>query len=564
MSRIQITGSQIKNLTITNGNIADTTIAEAKLVDGAKYLRSDNARAWTVAQDAGTKKLTNLAAGVNPNDAVTYQQLVDNSAGLDPKQSVRAATTGAVTLSGEQTVDGVALVAGDRVLVMNQADAKTNGIYVVSATDWARAADQDGSPSSEVSGGNYTFVEQGTLNAGCGYVIVASGVVTLGTDNVVWTQFSGAGLLTTGNGLVKNGNVIDVQVTDGLYFAGAGSDFIGVKLDGTTLSVSTNGVKLADLSAGKVLIGSAENVATAQDLKGDVSVIADGTVTIGTGRVSNGMLAGSIAAGKLTVADGKVLIGGVGNVAAEQTVTGDVTISNAGVTAIGESKVTSAMLAGSIAVGKLTLADGKVLIGGSGNTAAEQTVSGDVTISNAGVTAIGSGKVTNDMLAGSIAEAKLADSGLFLRTDSARAWTVDQNAGTKKLTSLADGTNAADAVNKGQLDTKLDDSQLIAAASINWSSVGDSDIPSALAIKNYISSAASFIDEEVPTGDINGVNTAYTLANTPVATSVKVYLNGQRLKNGGGFDWTLSGTTLTLTYAPETSDVLVVEYRKSV
>jgi hypothetical protein len=94
--------------------------------------------------------------------------------------------------------------------------------------------------------------------------------------------------------------------------------------------------------------------------------------------------------------------------------------------------------------------------------------------------------------------------------------------------------------------------------------VTDSDIPSALAVKNYISSAATFIDEEVPTGAINGSNTAFTLANSPVETSVKVYLNGQRLASGAGFDFTVSGTALTLAYAPDTGDVLVVEYRKSV
>jgi hypothetical protein len=168
------------------------------------------------------------------------------------------------------------------------------------------------------------------------------------------------------------------------------------------------------------------------------------------------------------------------------------------------------------------------------------------------------------MLAGSIAEAKLADNGKFLRTDVARAWLIDQDAGSLKLTNLADGTNAADAVNKSQLDTKLDDSQLVPSTTINWGTVTDSDIPSALAVKNYISSAATFIDEEVPTGAINGSNTAFTLANSPVETSVKVYLNGQRLASGAGFDFTVSGTALTLAYAPDTGDFLVVEYRKSV
>lgn len=564
MSRIQITGSQIKNQTILNGNIADTTIQEVKLVDGAKYLRTDSARAWTIAQDAGNFKLANLAPGTNPTDAVTYQQLVDNSAGLDPKESVLAATTGNITLSGEQTIDGVAVVTGNRVLVKNQTDPKENGIYVADSGAWTRATDQDGTPAAEVSGGNYTFVEQGTINAGCGYVIVAPGIVTLGTDDMVWTQFSGAGLITAGNGLVKNGNVIDVQLADGLFFTGVGSDFIGVKLDGSTLSVSGSGVKLADLSEGKVLIGSAGNVATAQTLSGDVTLIADGTTTIGAGRVTNSMLAGSIDAGKLSVTDGSIIVGNGSNVGAVVAVTGDVTISDTGVTTIGAGKVTNSMLAGSIAASNLTLADGKVFIGNGSGVAAEVTLTGDVTVDDTGVTAIGALKVTNAMLAGSIDEAKLTDNGKFLRTDVARTWLVAQDAGSLKLTNLADGTNAADAVNKSQLDTKLDDSQLVPSTTINWGTVTDSDIPSALAVKNYISSAATFIDEEVPTGTINGSNTAFTLANSPVETSVKVYLNGQRLASGAGFDFTVSGTALTLAYAPDTGDVLVVEYRKSV
>jgi hypothetical protein len=626
MSRIQITGSQIRNATITNANIVDATIAEAKLADGAKYLRVDSKRAWTTEQDGGGLKLTNLAVGTNPADAVTYQQLVDNSAGLDPKESVRAATTGPITLSGEQTIDSVAVVAGNRVLVKDQADAKTNGIYVVvDGGAWTRALDLDGSPAAEVSGGNYTFVEAGTLNAGCGYVVVAPGNVTLGTDNVNWTQFSGAGLITAGNGLVKNGNVIDIQLTDGLYFAGAGTDFVGVKLNGTTLTVDGDGLKLTNLAEGKVLIGSALEVATAQTLQGDVSMIADGTVSIGAGRVTNTMLAGAIVPGKLSVTAGKVLIGqtatgkademavtgdvtisesgvttigaskvvdsmiasGVTNTkisltagkvligqtatgkADEMAVTGDVTISESGVTAIGTGKVLNDMLAGSIAAGKLTVASGSVLIGQSGDVAAVKAVTGDVTIDVDGVTTIGATKVLDSMLAGSISAGKLTvaeGSVLIGQTgDVAGVKTVsgDVTITTNGVTAIGTGkvVNAmiADAtILSGKLDTAF-----LKVDGFDWGTASDTTIASTLAIKNYLSNATSFVDEEVPTGSVNGVNVEFTLANAPVATSLKVYLNGQRLKSGAGFDYTLAASVITLAYAPESTDVIVVEYRKA-
>ena len=75
--------------------------------------------------------------------------------GLEPKQSVRAASTASIAaLSGPMTIDGVALVAGDRVLVKDQAQAKENGIYVVPAAGaWKRAQDADTSHWTSILGG---------------------------------------------------------------------------------------------------------------------------------------------------------------------------------------------------------------------------------------------------------------------------------------------------------------------------------------------------------------------------------------------------------------------------
>ena len=117
------------------------------------------------------------------------------AAGFDPKESTRVATTANIDLAtgGLLTVDGVVLIAGDRVLVKNQTDATENGIYDVVAGTWTRSTDMDGTPAAEVSGGANTYVEQGTINEGAGFVLIWDGIVALGTDDINWTQSSGTG-----------------------------------------------------------------------------------------------------------------------------------------------------------------------------------------------------------------------------------------------------------------------------------------------------------------------------------------------------------------------------------
>jgi hypothetical protein len=131
--------------------------------------------------------------------------------GLDVKDSVRVATTGNITLSGEQEVDGVSLVAGNRVLVKNQTTASQNGIYVVAAGSWTRA--DDANADADVTSGLFTFVEQGTVNQDSGWVLTTDGAITVGTTSLAFAQFSGAGSVTAGAGLTKSGNTLDVGGT---------------------------------------------------------------------------------------------------------------------------------------------------------------------------------------------------------------------------------------------------------------------------------------------------------------------------------------------------------------
>jgi len=152
--------------------------------------------------------ISGLSDPVANNDAANKQYVDSVAQGLDAKASCVAATIGNITLSGTQTIDGVAVTAGQRVLVKDQTSAAENGIYVAAAGAWSRAADAN-TWDELVSA--FVFVEGGTLNDDNGYVCTISAGGTLGTTPVNWTQFSGAGQVVAGAGMVKIGNTLNVQ-----------------------------------------------------------------------------------------------------------------------------------------------------------------------------------------------------------------------------------------------------------------------------------------------------------------------------------------------------------------
>jgi len=140
--------------------------------------------------DLQTNKIVNLVAGTAATDAVNKSQLDNVSAGLDPKESCQLASTANLTLSGEQTIDGV-LTSGSRILVKDQTAGLENGIYVTGAGAWTRATDAD--VSAEVTAGMYCFVTEGTVNADIGFVLTTDDPITLDTTALVFSQFTGAG-----------------------------------------------------------------------------------------------------------------------------------------------------------------------------------------------------------------------------------------------------------------------------------------------------------------------------------------------------------------------------------
>lgn len=188
------------------------TLTASKISDFDTQVRTnrlDQLAAPTASVSLNSQKITNLADPVDAQDAATKAYVDAARQGLDVKASVRAATTGNITLSGTQTVDGVSLVAGNRVLVKNQTTASQNGIYaVVSGGAWTRA--DDFNSSAKVTPGAFTFVEEGTSNADSGWVLTTDGSVTLDSTALAFSQFSGAGQITAGAGLTKTGNTLDV------------------------------------------------------------------------------------------------------------------------------------------------------------------------------------------------------------------------------------------------------------------------------------------------------------------------------------------------------------------
>lgn len=198
----------------------------------------------TASLTMNSQKITNLAAPTDANDAARKADVDAARSGLDVKDSVRAATTANITLSGEQTIDGVAVVAGNRVLVKNQDTASQNGIYVAAAGSWSRATDFDS--DAEVTPGAFVFVEEGTVAADSGWVLTTDGAITVGTTGLTFAQFSGAGSILAGDGLTKSGSTINAVGTADRIAVSADAIDISTAYAGqtsiTTLGTVTTGV----------------------------------------------------------------------------------------------------------------------------------------------------------------------------------------------------------------------------------------------------------------------------------------------------------------------------------
>jgi len=262
--------------------------------------------------------------------------------GLDVKESVRAASTANIALStaleNGDIVDGVTLATGDRVLVKNQSTASQNGIYVVQASGAAvRATDADS--NTEVTTGMFTFVSEGTVNADCGFVLTTNDTITLGTTDLTFVQFSGAGQITAGAGLTKDGNTLDVagtadRITVNADSVDIASTYVGQSTITTlgTISTGTWGSGATDIAvaSGGTGASTAADARTNLGIKSTEGAVTTSTATLA--RIASQLNTAHVSGTSTTVVTHNFnttdVIVQVYEVATGETVIGDVTRTN--------------------------------------------------------------------------------------------------------------------------------------------------------------------------------------------------------------------------------------------
>jgi hypothetical protein len=216
----QATGGTFMKFTIdTYGRVTEntpvTTSDITNLVDATYVNLSGDTMAGVL--NMGSNRITGLGTPTGDTDATTKAYVDALTNGLSWKDAVRVATVANIDIVADleagDTLNGVTLVAGDRVLVKNQTAAAENGIYVVQATGAAVRA-EDMNAAAEFDGAA-VFVKEGTSGASSGWTQTAT-VVTVGTDIVEWSQFTGGALYIWGTGLVESGNTINVNLGAGI------------------------------------------------------------------------------------------------------------------------------------------------------------------------------------------------------------------------------------------------------------------------------------------------------------------------------------------------------------
>jgi hypothetical protein len=193
----------------------------------------------------GSWTFTQPVTGVTPvlGSQLTTKDYVDSvAAGVAAQGAVRLATTANIVLLGVQTIDGIAAVVGDRVLVKNQTAGQDNGIYVVQSGAWTRATDFDGAPVAETTTGDLYYVEFGASNGNSSWILTTPPPLTVGTTVLSFSVFSRPGDFVAGTGLTLTGHTFDVVGTAGQIIANAdsislapvgtaGNNFVSVNVD---------------------------------------------------------------------------------------------------------------------------------------------------------------------------------------------------------------------------------------------------------------------------------------------------------------------------------------------
>ena len=226
-SAAAITSGQTRTITMPDANVNLGLVATA--------IQANGSVPFTANQSHGGFRITNVADATSAQDAVTLNQLQNQLAGLDWKQHVRAMSDSNITLSGTQTVDGAALIAGDRILVQNQTTASANGIYVVAPGAWSRSS--DATTGTQLTAAS-VYIDEGTNYKGTAWVQTAPAPITVGTTTITFVKFASILPLIFRNGLTQTGQNVDVTPGDTSLTSALNSLVVNVNASGAIVTAS--------------------------------------------------------------------------------------------------------------------------------------------------------------------------------------------------------------------------------------------------------------------------------------------------------------------------------------
>jgi len=541
-------------LTTSTGNWNITNGTKDALITGIKLMPvddSDVASKWYVDQRAefGVEWKMGVQYATSTGGVGTYNA-VGGPLGTGAFTSVDLTSTGVFDLGGRT------VAVGDRVLVKDQSDQKQNGIYIVTSTGATggmyRSTDMDGTPTNEVSVGVSTMVDFGYVYKTTGWTVVSppgysgSGILSLNTDDIIWTQFSGVGSYTPGVALELHlGTEFNVLV-DNTSIGVNGSNQLEVKTAGIKDYMIDWGTSTGQISGGDVPITDAGDYFTVHTVEAALQELAGGTIgaksfmTIDTPFGTDPVADSAIDTLTLQSSSGAVQI--TGNAATD---TIDFTIAENG---IKDTMIDWGTSTGQVSGGDIPIAD-------TDNYYSTDTVEAALKQIGDGLVGPYSFKTISTPLGTSPVADIVADTLTLL------------SAGPITIT----GSSSADSVTFGIGNAGIKDSM------VDWGTstgqVNADDIP-ILDVNNYYTStgiegALKEIAELLPglgATEVSGesptvTNNTYTvtLAQTPKAgTAVHVYLNGLRQQYTE--DYTRSGTTITFVGKLRTNDVVLVDY----
>ena len=282
MSDDSVDTAEIKNLAVTNSKLAgsidwtklsvSSTVSATELgyVDGVtSAIQTQLDAKLALSGGTMTGALTLSGAPTVDLHAATKAYVDNVVSGINFHQPVRVATTANITLSGTQTIDGVSLSVGDRVLVKDQTDQKQNGIYVVASSTWSRATDADNTPAGELAGGDFCLVLEGTAGSGYGYVCSNTSTITIGSTNITYAPFNAAKAITAGSGLTEStpgtldiatGGVTSAMIADGTIVDGdinASAAIAQSKISGLTSALAAKAPLADPTFTGTVTVAAA-------------------------------------------------------------------------------------------------------------------------------------------------------------------------------------------------------------------------------------------------------------------------------------------------------------------